>query len=274
MAIRIWHQSFTVLGDLPPYAAALQTHFRKVARPNTEVVIHGMNAGTYETNYPGTDIRYASLQYLHGQQFMLGGIAAEERGYDAYAIMTLPEPALRETRSVLNIPVVAYGESSVLTACTLGERVGVLMFIEGMAGLIKHNVERMGLASRFAGAHYVGFGFDDVLRAFDDPAELLERFNGAARALIKTGADVIIPGEAPLCVLLAKNGVYRIDEVPILDALGTTVKMAESLVDLRRNCGVYPARRGYFSEQPPRERVKELIEFYGISRLSPPADKP
>src|SRR5687767_1558946 len=108
MAMRIWHQSFTVLSDLPPYAAALQAHLRKVARSDTEIVMHGMNAGTYKTNYPGNDIRYAYLQYLHGQQFVLGGIAAEEQGYDAYAIMTLPEPALRETRSVINIPVVAY----------------------------------------------------------------------------------------------------------------------------------------------------------------------
>ena len=273
MAMRIWHQSFTVLSDLPPYAAALQAHLGNVARSDTEIVMHGMHANTYQTNYPGNDIRYAYLQYLHGQQFVLGGLAAEEQGYDAYAIMTLPEPALRETRSVLNIPVVAYGESSILTACTLGERVGVLMFIEPMAGLIKSNVERMGLASRFAGAHYVGFGFDEVLRAFDDPAELLAKFNVAARALIKAGADVIIPGEAPLCVLLARNGIRRIDDVPVLDALAATIKMAESLVDLRRNCGIYPARRGYYSDQPPRGRVKELIEFYGISRLAPPAGK-
>ncbi len=272
MAMRIWHQSFTVLGDLPPYAAALQAHFRKVARADTEVVMHGMNPRTYQSNYPGTDIRHAYIQYLHGQQFVMGGIAAEEQGFDAYAIMTLPEPALRETRSVLNIPVVAYGESSILTACTLGERVGVLMFIERMADLIGDNVQRMGLANRFAGAHYVGFGFNDVLKAFEDPAELLEKFHTSARALIKAGADVIIPGEAPLCVLLAKNGISRIDDVPILDALGATVKMAESLVDLRRNCGVYPARTGYFSDQPPRERVKELIELYGIAHLCPKAE--
>ena len=42
MAMKIWHQSFTVLSQLPPYAAALQAHFHKVARPDTEVVMHGM----------------------------------------------------------------------------------------------------------------------------------------------------------------------------------------------------------------------------------------
>lgn len=43
MAIRIWHQSFTVLEKLPAYAGALAQHFKRVARPDTEVVMHGMH---------------------------------------------------------------------------------------------------------------------------------------------------------------------------------------------------------------------------------------
>ena len=70
MGIKIWHQSFTVLGQLPPYAAALAAHFKKVARPDTEVVMHGMHDKTYLTNYPGNDIRYSYMQYLHAQQFV------------------------------------------------------------------------------------------------------------------------------------------------------------------------------------------------------------
>ena len=93
--MRIWHQSFTVLEQLPAYAARLQEHFTKVARPDTEVVMHGMHPKTYRTNYPGTDIKHSYMQHLHGQQFVLGGIAAEEAGFDAYAIMSIPEPALR-----------------------------------------------------------------------------------------------------------------------------------------------------------------------------------
>ncbi len=269
MGMRIWHQSFTVLEHLPAYAAALQQRFTKVARPDTQVVMHGMHAQTYRTNYPGTDIRYAYFQYLHGQQFVLGGIAAEEEGFDAYAIMSLPEPALRETRSVIDIPVVGYGESSMLTARMLGERMGVLLFIEEMAPLIQENAERIGLAARFGGARYVGFGFNDVLKAYEKPESLLERFQTAARAMIRDGVDVIIPGEAPLCVMLAARGVHRIDNVPVLDALGATIKMAETMVDLRRSSGLAPARHGYYVEKPPRERVKELIAWYGMNHLFP-----
>jgi allantoin racemase len=267
--MRIWHQSFTVLEQLPAYAARLQEHFRKVARPDTEVVMHGMHPKTYRTNYPGTDIKHNYMQYLHGQQFVLSGIAAEEAGFDAYAIMSIPEPALRETRSLIDIPVVGYGESSMLVARMLGERMGALIFIEGMTPVIAENARRVGLEGKFAGARFVGFTFDDVLKAYEEPSSLLERFHTAARALIKDGVDVIIPGEAPLCALLMKHGISRVDNAPVVDALGATVKMAESMVDLRRSSGLAPARGGYFTDTPPRERIKELIELYGMTHLWP-----
>jgi hypothetical protein len=57
--------------------------------------------------------------------------------------------------------------------------------------------------------------------------------------------------------------------VPVIDALGATIKMAEAMVDLRRTSGLAPSRRGYFMDKPPRERVKELLDLYGISRLGP-----
>lgn len=61
MAIRIWHQSFTVLSDLPAYEEAM--HLARVQRPDTEVVFHGQLPGTYPADYPGDDIAYS---YLYG----------------------------------------------------------------------------------------------------------------------------------------------------------------------------------------------------------------
>jgi allantoin racemase len=267
MSIRIWHQSFTVLSDLGPYSDALREHFRAVARPDTEIVRHGMAQGTYRTHYPGDDIKYASLQFLHGLQFLAAGVRAEEEGFDAYAISTLPEPALRETRSLLDIPVVGYGESAMLRACQLGRRFGALVFIDELAELVADNVARLGLGERFAGARHVGFGFADVLEAFSEPSRLIATFQDSARRLIAQGAEVIIPGEAPLNVLLARNGVREVDGVPVIDSLAAWIKDAESLVDLRRTSGLQACRRGYFSAQPDKARVREVLAFYGLDGL-------
>ena len=263
MSIRIWHQSFTVLSDLGPYDDALKAHFAKVARPDTIIDQHGMRPGTYRTNYPGDDIKFSSLQYLHGLQFLTAAVAAERSGADAYAISTLPDPALREARGLVDIPVVGYGESAMLLACTLGQTFGVLVFIPALAEQIADNAVRYGLRERFAGASHAGFGFTDVLAAFDDPEPLIERFHVAARRLIEQGAEVIIPGEAPLNVMLARHGVSEVDGVPVLASLAAWVKQAETLVDMRRLSGLRPCRKSYFTGLPDPDRVDEILAFYG-----------
>lgn len=264
--IRIWHQSFTVLQDLGAYDAALKAHFRRVARPDTEIVMHGMVPGTYQTNYPGNDIRHAGLQHLHSMQFLRAGLQAEDEGFDAYAISTLPDPALRAIRSVLHIPVVGYGESAMLTSCLLGARFAIVVFIDELTDLLRDNARQYGLDGRLVGVNDVGFRFTDVLAGFADPQPLIERFVASARAQIARGAEVIIPGEAPLCVLLATHGVSQVDGVPVLDSLACWVKQAELLVDLKRTSGIERCQRGYFNEPPAGERVRELMRFYGLDR--------
>jgi len=66
--MKIWHQSFTVLSDLPVYRDLIEARIRKVVRPGTEVVLHGQIPGTFSSDYPGTDLRYRALVWLHGLQ--------------------------------------------------------------------------------------------------------------------------------------------------------------------------------------------------------------
>ena len=263
--MRIWHQSFTVLEHLGGYRSALEAHFKRVARPDTEIVLHGMHPGTYQTDYPGDDIRYAVFQYLHGLQFLAAAATAEDEGFDAFAISTLPDPALREIRAAVDIPVVGYGESSMMLACSLGRKFGVLVFIPELAELVTENAAKYGLASRCAGARDVGFRFRDVLQGYEDPSRLVALFRGSARQLITQGAEVVIPGEAPLCVLLAREGVVDVDGVPVIDSLAAWIKQAETLVDLRRVSGTTrPSNTGYFSAHPSPQRLRELLAFYKL----------
>ncbi len=264
MTIRIWHQSFTVLSDLGAYDEALKEHFRRVSRADTEIVMHGMRAGTYRSNYPGDDIRHVGLQHLHSIQFIQAALTAQRERFDAYAISSLPDPALREIRSMLKIPVVGYGESAMLTACLLGAKFSILVFIGELADLLTDNARQYGLGERLSGVSDVGFRFKDVLAGFAEPAPLIERFYEAARRQIAMGASVIIPGEAPLCVLLAKHGVSNVDGVPVLDSLSCWIKHAEMLVDLKRQSNIEACRKGYFHEPPPGDRIDEILNFYGL----------
>jgi allantoin racemase len=264
VAIRIWHQSFTVLSDLAAYDEALRAHFRRVARPDTVIDMHGMREGTYRTNYPGDDIKHVGFQFLHSIQFLQGALLAERQGYDAYALSTLPEPGLREIRALVGIPVVGYGECAARAAVGDGRKFGALVFIPELAELFSDNVRRHGLGDHLVGASDVGFRFTDVLAGFDTPGPLIDRFKTAARGLIAGGAEAIVPGEAPLNVLLAMNGVSEVDGVEIVDSLGAWVRTAEEAVDAAR-AGTMAAGTGYFGTLPDPVRRDEILDFYGLN---------
>ena len=268
MGMRIWHQSFTVLEDLPAYAQAMREHAQKVLRPDTEVSWHGQLRGTYPSNYPGDDIGFGYLYGMHGNQWVAAGRQAAAEGCDAYAMCTLPNPMLREVRSLLDIPVVGLGETVFHLATMYGQRFGVMLFIDRMVPLYREQVERYGLVSRCATIRASGLGFRDVLAGYGDPGPVIERFQDRARAMIRDdGADVIIPGEVPLSMLLAKNGVTRVDDVPVMDTLACALKMAELMVDLSRATGIRHSRHGFFNSVASDARVDEVQRFYGVDRL-------
>ncbi len=264
--MKIWHQSFTELEVLPAYREALEQHIRKVVSPGTEVVMHGVRPGTYPSNYPGTDISYASLFALHGTQWITQGLKAQEEGFDAYAMCTLPNPYIREIRSLLDMPVVGYGEANMHMACMLGHRFGLMLFIDRMQPLYEEQMVQYGVRSRCAGIRPVGFTFNDVLKAWNDPTELISRFEASAGQLIDQGADVIIPGEMPLNILLATHGVRRIQGVPIMDGIAVTLKMTEMQVQLRQSVGLMQSRQGWMNATPDPKRVGEVLAFYGLHR--------
>ena len=125
-----------------------------------------------------------------------------------------------------------------------------------------------GLGERLAGVQWTGFGFRDVLAGYANPGPLIERFQEAARRTIATtGADVLIGGSMPLSVLLAVNGVSRVDSVPVVDGLASTIKMAEMMVDMRKNSGLTVSRHGWHNAAPKAKRIEQVMEFYRIDHL-------
>ncbi len=268
MAMKLWHQSFTVLGDLPGYEDAMRAHLTKVLRPDTEVVFHGQADGTYPSNYPGDDIGYGYTFWIHGNQWVAAGRAAEEQKFDAYAMCTLPNPMLRELRSLVDIPVIGMGETCCHLATMFGQRFAIILFIDRMIPLYQEQIRGYGLTDRCASVVASGLKFDDVLPAYQNPGPLIAQFQEVARRVIKeTGADVIIPGEVPLNLLMARNGINRVDDVPIIDGLGSTMKMAEMMVDMYRATGIRHSRHGWFNSVPSRERVTQVGAFYGVDKL-------
>jgi allantoin racemase len=262
--MRIWHQSFTVLDDVPHYRDALRRHLTAQAAPGTEIDFHGMKPGTYPSDYPGTHIGYGYLAGLHKEQFVQAALRAQDEGYDAFFIATLPDTAYEEVRSLVDIPVVTFGQTSVLMAAMLGDCVGIVNFIAALEPQLRRNLRNYRLDSLVGPVIQVDAEFTDVMAAYADPAPLVEAFTAAARRAIEAGANVVVPGEGPLNVFLADQGVSRVAGVPVLDSLGTCLRVAELRAAQHHASGLHPARVGFHQAQPPRDLLDAARKFYGL----------
>jgi len=269
--VRIWHQSFTVLQDLPAYVDVLKARIAAVVRPDTEVVLHGQIPGTYPSDYPGTDLSFGVLYGLHGLQWLAAAREAQKQGYDAMVLASIAGPMAREIRTVVDIPVVGYGEAAFNLAGLYGRRAGMLFFIKERLDFWPEQIRAWGLGERFAGIEHAGVTFQDVLGAHMDAARrdsVVARIVAQGEKLVReTGADVIVPGELPLNLLLAAAEVREIAGATVIDGLATTFKFAEMLVDLQRLSGMKPSRRGWFHAAPDPERYEQVLAFYGLQDL-------
>ncbi len=260
--MRIWHQSFTVLDDVPHYRDALARHLARVASPGTEITFHGMDLGTYPSDYPGVHIGYSYLASLHREQFVQAAQRAEQEGYDAFVIGTIPDTGFEEARSIVDIPVVAFGNASIGYASQLGSCVGIVHFIPQLQDQIRRNVRNYGFGDLVGPIVQVDTAFHDIMTAYAEPAGLLSAFERAARTAIAAGANVIVPGEGPLNVFLADQGVTRVDDVPVIDSVGSILQLAEVRVAAHRRSGLKPGRTGFYYAQPPAEAIRATRAFY------------
>ncbi len=260
--MKIWYQSLVDGGRVPSYFDGLAARARAIARPGVDVRFVSMPEGTYGPHPPADVLIYPYLASLHDQVILDHALRAEDDGFDVFAIGSVQDPAIEQARSLLDIPVVGYGEAAMHFACLLGSRFVVIAFQAGFDQMMDLRVQRLGLAGRALPTMLMDATFADVGQGQVDPARLVERFSATAREAIARGAEAIIPGQLYLSEAIARAGVTRIDEVPIVDGLAATLKMAESMADLKR-LGIGVTRRGYTHARPPRELVAFTRKLYG-----------
>jgi len=178
---------------------------------------------------------------------------------------------LREIRTLVNIPVVGYGDTAFRIAGLYGRRFGMLFFNTERADFWPDYIRNMGLSEAFVGIRPAGVTFQEVAAAHGDPAlrpEIIARVQQEGERMVRElGADVLIPGEMPLNLLLADAGVSSIAGATVIDGLATTFLMAEMMVDLRRVSGMIQSRHGWFHAAPDPARVAEMLAFYGLDTL-------
>lgn len=240
--LRIWHQSYTDLATLPRYASRLATHAQAVLGVHVQLDVNGLPPGT-----PPAATRNAYLERFGDLEICRGVMAAERDRYDAVVLGCFYDPALREARSMVDIPVLGMAETSALVACAYGRRFGLVALSTDEAVAAADLVCGYGLGERLAASVALEGEISEPeieQLAPSEAASLIETFEGACARCVELGAEVVVPAEGVLNEFLVHEGFRSSPQLPVLDAFGVLWKQAECFVEMHRmlNLGVSRAR--------------------------------
>lgn len=186
-------------------------------------------------------------------------VEAERDGCDAFLLGHFQDSGLHEARSAVSIPVLGLGETSMLHACTLGQRIGLITIDRIFIPWHQEQITRYGLSERVAGVSAMdAMEVSDYVSACRDEQSLafvLEQFERAAAPLLAAGADVLIPaGGLPALVLSRRSGL-TVDGAVVLNPVPVLAKHGEAAIALARLGLPMASRRGAFAA--PSQRCLE-----------------
>jgi len=252
-AIRIAYQSYVDYENGKSYWDNLGAHLDEITDPQTTVDIRGIT--------PYDSYAHALVEFRCAREMICNAIEAERAGYDAFIVGHFQDAGLYEARSVVDIPVVALGEASMLYSCQLGQRIGIVTINPRFTPWFHHQVGKYGLKERVTGVHAVKFEPGQIMAGFDSQElfnKVVEDFAEQAAPLVADGVDVLLPGGGIPMLLFSRIHNHNVDGAPIINGIPIVVKMAEMAVKLKRLTGLSVSRTSDYI-QPPAEIIEEFM---------------
>lgn len=252
---RIWAQGATDETGHRPYLAALRPHLNQCLDPDFRV--------EFKTTTPSVTTIHPLSEFRFARAAIRGAIEAEKQGFDAFMMNHFQDAGLAEARASVSIPVVGLGETTLLHACTLGRKLGLVAISPVFIPWHHDQVTRYGVRDRVTGVRAVDANMGEWMRGFESDearASLLAAFERECRILLDAGADVIVPTGGIPMMLFGLPGAH-IDGAPIVNGCTVVLKATEMAVKLRHLDGLGPSRRpssGY--ALPAAQTLGEFLE--------------
>lgn len=257
--MRLWFQSCTDLGSNPEwndYEASLNKHFRKVARPGTEISLHGTRV------FGGRTRLYQYDVYLHTSQIIERAIQAEREGYDAFVQIGMQDYGFYEIREAVGIPVIFPIENALRVASMIAPKIAFLTMGHIMLLRLNEKAKAYGFQDRLTSGGSVELTPSDLAAAFKKPEPVISLLEAEAKNIAEQGANILITAGNPIAVLLIEQGIKELGGIRVLDSQGILVKMAELMVELHR-MGINRDKMGQYSPQP-KNLLGMTRKLYGI----------
>ena len=250
---KIWYQGFTDPTEHAEYFTRLQDFIGSIADPGFAYDCHGV--------VPSAKHVHGLTEFRCARQAILNALQAEREGYDAVVLGHFQDAGLAEMKASVDIPVIGLGEATLLYACTLGRKIGLVTIDRIFIPWHEDQVRNYGLEGRVAGVRAIDTSLADFMQAFATDAgyrTVRDRFQSQVAPLVAEGADVIIPAGGLPMLLFSRERDFRIDGAPVLNGIALAVKLAEVAVKLRRINGTGVSRAGSYAK-PPAEAVTDFL---------------
>lgn len=252
---KVWYQSFVDPNEQKSYIKKLQSYISRYADDGFIFEVHGISPPD-KNLHPLTEFRCAA-------QTIINAIEAEKQGYDAFVIGHFQEPGINEIKASINIPVIGLGESTMLTASSMGRKIGLVTINPIFIPWHENQIVHYGLQQRFVGVKAVNAQVEDLNQAFSDQTvyqRLLIDFKNQLQPLLDLGAEVIIPAGGLPMLLFADEKELMIEQAIVLNGIAVVTKYAEMLIKLKALTGVSISHRSTYSKAN-EETLNEFLAF-------------
>ena len=251
-----------------PYLDILKTIATKVLRPDTEMVIRSVEPGLTRA----FDL-HPYFGFLNKRSIIERAIEAEKEGFDAVVVGCYGDPGVREARATVGLPVIGIGEASMIYACLLGRKFGVVTLNEpSFVPDLEEAIMLHGMQTR-AIPNPVRLiktsSYDVFTKGMQDPILVAKDIMERAKELVADGANVVIVGcngLGPLCTI---TNMVKIDQndVPILDCIAVGMKVAEVVHEISEKLGIPYTSRSGMNALPREKDMKRVRRNFGLKDI-------
>jgi Asp/Glu/hydantoin racemase len=252
--VKIWYQSFIDPKEQVGYFQDLKKALGTLGDQTVSYEVHGITPPDLELHRL-TEFRCAA-------QVVRNAVAAQQQGYDAFAIGHYQDGGLYEARASVDIPVLSLGEASMLFACTLGQKIALVTINPIFIPMHEEQIARYGLRERVVAVKAITSNPADLLRAFTDPVtseQVLHQFREQVQPLVDGGAEVIIPAGGLPSLLFSRLKNFTVGNALVLNCIAVLAKMTEMAVKLHRLNGTSVSRASTFIK-PSQKALHEFLE--------------
>src|SRR2546427_6068229 len=140
---RIWAQGATDQVGHRNYLTQLLPHMKACTDPDFEL--------EFKTMTPSVTTVHALSEFRFSRAVIRGAIAAEREGYDVFFMNHFQDVGLYEARAAVKIPVLGLGEGTLLHACIIGRKLGLIAINPALIPPPHEQICRNRLQQRGAG---------------------------------------------------------------------------------------------------------------------------